>query len=214
MSLGVFPDRLKISKIIPIFKSDNASLAQNYRPISILAAFSKIFERAVYNRIFQFLVDNDISFKHQFGFRPGHSTSHSLINFVNKVAKAVECQKYLAGIFLDLSKAFDTLDHAILLSKLEACGITGTAHQWITDYFRNRMQYVQIDDSKSDALRHICGVPQGSILLFISMISRPALPLMNSNLYYLLMTPVYFFELGDLDVLTSHLNDQLHNIST
>ena len=63
---------------------------------------------------------------------------------MNKVANAVDCQKYLAGIFLDLSKAFDTLDHAILLSKLEACGITGTAHRWITDYFRNRIQYVQI----------------------------------------------------------------------
>ena len=147
------------------------------------------------NVIFQFSVDNDILFKHQFGFHPGHSTSHALINFVNKVANTVDCQKYLAGIFLDLSKAFDTLDHAILLSKLEACGITGTAHQWINDYFRNKMQYVQIDDSKSDALRQICGVPQGSILgplflLFISMISLPVLALMNSNLYYLLMTPV------------------------
>ena len=74
-----FPDRLKISKIIPIFKSDNASLAQNYRPISILPAFSKIFERAVYNRIFQFLVDNDILFKHQFGFRSGHSMSAQIM---------------------------------------------------------------------------------------------------------------------------------------
>ena len=151
MSSGVFPDRLKISKIIPIFKSDNASLAQNYRLISILPAFSKIFQRAVYNRIFQFLVDNDISSKHEFDFRPGHSTSQPLINFVNKVANAVDCQKYLAGIFLDLSKAFDALDHAILLSKSEACGITETAHRWITDYFRNRIQYVQIEDSKSDA---------------------------------------------------------------
>ena len=71
---------------------------------------------------------------------------------MNKVANAVDCQKYLDGIFLDLSKAFDTLDHAILLSKLEACGITGTAHQWITDYFSNRIQFVQIGDSKSDAL--------------------------------------------------------------
>ena len=98
---------------------------------------------------------------------------------------------YLAGIFLDLSKAFDTLDHAMLLSKLEACGITGTANQWITDHFRDRIQFVQIDDSKWDALRKICGVPQGSILgplfsLFISMISQPAL--MNSNLYHLMMT--------------------------
>ena len=80
LSSGDFLDRLKISKIIPFFKSDNASVAQNYQPISIHPAFSKIFERAVYNRIFQFLVDNDILFKHQFGFRPGHSTSHALIN--------------------------------------------------------------------------------------------------------------------------------------
>ena len=151
MSLGIFPDRLKISKIIPIFKSDNASLVQNYRPISILPAISKIFERAVYNRIFQFLVDNDLLYKHQYGFRPGHSTSHALINFVTKAASAIDCHKYLAGIFLDLSKAFDTLDHAILLSKLEAYGITGTAYQWITDYLRNRQQFVQINDSKSDA---------------------------------------------------------------
>ena len=96
LSSGVFPDRLKISKIIPIFKSDNASLAQNYRPISILHAFSKIFERALYNRIFQFLGDNEILFKHQFAFRPGHSTSHALINFVNKAANAVDHQKYLS----------------------------------------------------------------------------------------------------------------------
>ena len=126
--------------------------------------------------------------------------THALINFVNKVANAVDCQKYLARIFLDLSKAFDTQDHAILLSRLEACGITGTAHQWVTDYFRNRMQYVQIVDSKYDALRQFCGVPQGSILgplflLFISVISQPALALMNSKLYYLLMTPVYFLNI-------------------
>ena len=71
---------------------------------------------------------------------------------------------YLTGIFLDLSKAFDTLDHAMLLSKLEECGITGTANQWITDYSGDRIQFVQIDDSKSDALRQICGIPQGSML--------------------------------------------------
>ena len=100
---------------MPIHKSDDASLVQNYRPISILPALSKIFERAVYNRIFQFLTDNNIfRFHHQFGFRPGHSTSHALINLVNKIATAVDSNKYLADVFLDSSKAFDTLDHDIL----------------------------------------------------------------------------------------------------
>ena len=146
------------------------------------------------------------------GFRPGHSTSHALINFVNKVANAVDCQTYLAGILLDLLKAFDTLDHAILLSKLEACGITGTAHQWITDYFRNRIQYVQIDDSKSDALRQICGVPQRSILaslFFIIYIND--LPACSNELEFISFADdtSICFEYNDLVVLTSHLNDQL-----
>ena len=87
---------------------------------SILPALSKIFERAVYNRIFQFLTDNNILFHYQIGFCPGHSTSHALINVVNKIANVVDSNKYLAGVFLDLSKAFDTLDHDILLTKLEA----------------------------------------------------------------------------------------------
>ena len=127
LSSGVFPDKLKISKIIPIHKWDDSSLVQNYRPISILPALSKIFERAVYNRIFQFLTENNILFHHQFEFRPGHTSSYALINFVNKIANAVDSNKYLAGVFLDLSKAFDTLDHDILLTKLEAYGITDTA---------------------------------------------------------------------------------------
>ena len=149
-------------------------------------------------------------FKHQFCFRPGHSTSHVLINRVNKVAKAVDCQKYLAGIFLDLSKAFDTLDHAILLSKLEACGVTSTAHQWITDYFLNRMQYVQIDDSKSVALRQICSVLQssklGPLLLIIYIDNLSACSSSNELEFILFADDTsIFFEHSDLDVLTSIL---------
>ena len=115
---------------------------------------------------------------------------------MTKAANTIDCHKYLAGIFLDLSKAFDTLDHAILSSKLEAYGITGTAHQWITDYFRNRQQFVQINDSKSDASRQICGVPQGSMpgpLFFIIYIND--LPVCSYELEFILFaddTSIFF----------------------
>ena len=130
----------------------------------MLPAFSKIFERVVYNHIFKFITDNNILCSNQYGFCPGHSTSHALISFVNKVSNAVDSNNYLAGVFLDLSKAFDTLDHAILLQKLEIHGVTGVAHKWITDYFSNRKQFVLVNESKSCLCNQICGVPQGSIL--------------------------------------------------
>ena len=181
LSSGVFPDKLKISKIIPIHKSDDASLVQNYRPISILPALSKIFERAVYNRIvFQFLTDNNILFHHQFGFRPGHSTSHALINLVNKIATAVDSNKYLARVFLDLSKAFDTLDHDILLTKLEAYGITDTALKWITDYFRHRKQFVHINESKT--------LPGILISYYLLMIPVHSLSIMTHKLSLISLT--------------------------
>ena len=116
---------------------------------------------------------------------------------MNIVANAVFCQKYLAGIFLDLSKAFDTLNHEILLSKLQACGITGTAHQWITNYFRNRIQFVQTGNTKSNALRQICGVPQVSILGPLSFIvyinDLPACPNELELILFADPTLVYFF---------------------
>ena len=142
LSSGTFPDKLKIAKITPILKTGDACLVQNYRPISVLPAFSKIFERVVYNRIFKYITDNNILCSYQYGFRPGHSTSHALISLVNKVSNAVDSNNYLGGVFLDLSKAFDTLDDAILLQKLEIYGVTGVAHKWITDYFSNRKLFV------------------------------------------------------------------------
>ena len=118
----------------------------------------------------------------------------------------------LAGIFVDLSKAFDTLDHAIPLSQLEATGITGTAHQWIIDYFCNKKQFVQIVDSKSDALWQICGIPQGSILgplFFIIYINDLTASPNELELTLFADETSTFFERSDLGVLTNLLNDQL-----
>ena len=118
----------------------------------------------------------------------------------------------LAGIFVDLSKAFDTLDHAIPLSQLKATGITGTAHQWIIDYFRNKKQFVQIVDSKSDALWQICGIPQCSILgplFFIIYINDLTASPNELELILFADETSTFFEHSDQGVLTNLLNDQL-----
>ena len=136
----------------------------NYRPIYILPVFSKILERAVYNRLLLFLNKCNIITDCQYGFRPGHSTSTAVMHFNYNVLKSFENNNILMGLFLDLSKAFDTLDHTILLKKLYYYGIRGITLKWFENYLLNRSQFVQIHEVKSDTQKLKCGVPQGSIL--------------------------------------------------
>ena len=138
----------------------------NYRPISILSFFSKIFEKIMYNHIVNFMDTHEVLYKYQFGFRSDHSTQQAIITLVNRITKCLdsECNDIVIGIFLDLKKAFDTVDHTILLKKLYAYGIRGNTLEWIKSYLSDRSQYV-IYDGVSSNIRHITrGVPQGSIL--------------------------------------------------
>ena len=112
---GVFPAELKIVRVIPLHKGENNQLIHNYRPISVLPFFSKIFEKIVYKYVIDFFDDNHILYDHQFGFRKHHSTSHAVITLVERVTKALDTGKIIVGVFLDLKKAFDTVDHSILL---------------------------------------------------------------------------------------------------
>ena len=112
---GVFPAELKIARVIPLYKGENNQLIHNYRPISVLPFFSKIFEKIVYKYVLDFFDDNNILYDHQFGFRKHHSTSHAVITLVERVTKALDTGKIIVGVFLDLKKAFDTVDHSILL---------------------------------------------------------------------------------------------------
>ena len=161
---GVFPDRCKIAKVLPLYKKENVQLCSNYRPISLLSVFSKIFEKCMYKRLYKFLEKFNILYKNQFGFRSKHSTSHALISLIEYIKKELDSGKLVCGIFIDLQKAFDTVDHEILLSKLDYYGIRDICKDWFASYLKNRHQFVSLGNYQSDLKLIKCGVPQGSNL--------------------------------------------------
>ena len=125
MELGWFPDILKVVKITPIYKKDDPQLLDNYRPVSILPIFGKLFEKVIYFRLYSFFTSMNVIYDKQFGFRKNHSKTHTIDYSINRLLSEIEAKKHVIGIFIDLSKAFDTFDHNILLSKLEHYGIRG-----------------------------------------------------------------------------------------
>ena len=164
ISTGIVPDKLKIAKVIPIYKKQDKEVFSNYRPVSLLPCFSKILERLVFDRCLDYINNNTILNDKQFGFRPKHSTYMAIAQLVNKINSAVERKETTIGIFLDLSKAFDTIDHDILLAKLEYYGFRGIVQTWFKSYLNNRKQYVSYNLCNSSLKDMTCGVPQGSIL--------------------------------------------------
>ena len=162
---GILPDDLKIAKVTPIYKAEDKSDLSYYRPISVLSCFSKILERIMYNRLYQYLTENKILYLDQFGFQTGHSTEHAIVQLVDQILESFEYNRYTLGVFIDLSKAFDTVDHSVLLKKLELYGITDRNHLWFKNNLSNRKQFIQINNKENTKLEIItCGVPQGSIL--------------------------------------------------
>ena len=162
---GILPDDLKIAKETPIYKAEDKSDLSYYRPISVLSCFSKILERIMYNRLYQYLTENKILYLDQFGFQTGHSTEHAIVQLVDQILESFEYNRYTLGVFIDLSKAFDTVDHSVLLKKLELYGITDRNHLWFKNNLSNRKQFIQINNKENTKLEIItCGVPQGSIL--------------------------------------------------
>ena len=122
---GIFPENLKVAKIIPLFKKRDPSLIKNYRPISLLPAISKVFEKGIHNQLSQYFVSNKLFYKKQYGFRKQHSTELTALHLMDNIIQNMDMGKIPISIYLDLSKAFDTLDHTILLEKLKFYGICG-----------------------------------------------------------------------------------------
>ena len=161
---GEYPDLLKISKVIALYKKGSKLITENYRPISLLNIFDKILEKLLYKRLVSFLNIYDALFQFQFGFREGYSTTLALTEITDKIKFAIDNNEYVVGVFLDLCKAFDTVDHSILLQKLKYYGIRGKPHSLLSSYLNNRSQFTVINDVQSDTMPVSFGVPQGSVL--------------------------------------------------
>ena len=141
---GLVPSKMKVAKVIPIYKKGDNCDVNNYRPISLLTTISKVLERIIHIRTVNFLKHHNIFSNFQFGFREKHSTIHALLTLVEKVTHALDKLSHMVGIFLDFSKAFDTINHEILLAKLSHYGIRGKALEWFRSYLSNRSQYVSM----------------------------------------------------------------------
>ena len=163
-STGIFPSILNIVKVIPVHKKEPKLFWSNYRPISLLSNIDKIIEKIMYNRSYKFLDKNNIIYSPQFGFRQHYSTSYALLNLTEAIMKALDDGNFACGIFVDLHKAFDTVDHSILLSKLCHFGICGLTNKWFESYLANRQQFVSINSFASSTSSIASGEPQGFVL--------------------------------------------------
>ena len=164
ISTNSVPKDFKCAKVVPIYKKNDKFEVGNYRPVSVLCCLSKILESIVYEQLEKYLINNSILYEHQSGFRSGFSTGSCLIHLTDHIKSQINLGNYTGMILLDLQKAFDTVDHKILFSKLTSIGLSPNSVKWFTSYLNQRTQIVSINNNFSNPMNITCGVPQGSIL--------------------------------------------------
>lgn len=161
---GLFPNDLKKARVVPLYKKGNRNIESNYRPISILPVVSKIYEKLVHDQVMAYLESKKILYDYQSGFRNSFSTESALVYLTDKIKANMDKGLFSGLVLMDLQKAFDTVDHNILVKKLKCIGFNSTCIDWFTSYLSNRTQFVDIQGHKSECSNISCGVPQGSIL--------------------------------------------------
>jgi len=164
LASGIFPDFLKTAKITPVYKTGDRKDIKNYRPISVLPSLSKIFEKIILEQMHDYFSSNNLYYNGQYGFRKGHSAENAVMENVDRIVDSFENNNMPIDIFLDLTKAFDSINHSVLLQKLEYYGIRDVAYRLCKSYLENRHQFVLYESAQSDLLKVKLGVPQGSVM--------------------------------------------------
>jgi len=216
ITTSTFPTLWKLAKIAPIHKSGNINEESSYRPISVLPVLSKVLEKAIHLQVTNYLEKNKLLTKYQFGYRANRSTELAATLFLDEVRREIDNGKLVGAVFMDLSRAFDTLGHSTLLSKLKTYGINGSEIKWFSDYLFGRKQCIQLGTELSPVYPVFTGVPQGSLLgplLFIIYFNDFADCLTYSKVVMYADDTVVYFSHKDFDKIESCLNKDFANIS-
>lgn len=215
-STGSFPSHFKTAKVIPIFKSNSRLSCSDYRPISLLSNINKIIETLMKKRLYTFLHQNNCFYPLQFGFRLNTSTNDALVSIIDNIQSELDKGNFSCGVFIDLKKGFDTVDHKILLDKLKYYGVRGLSNTWFHSYLTYRKQYVCIGSSKSSLKQINYGVPQGSVLgplLFVIYINDLNRSIKSSTVYHFADDTSLIYSEKSFKKLTQKMNHDLTCLS-